>query len=123
MLAQKFDRIRVHRGRGSGQSLFIGRPFNSMASQTPTAPKAVSEQIPLLQNQHRRSSLESRDPVSDAPVGVERPLSQRFTKGEIIRYSLFGLFAVTVTATIVYAIIRTPDVKVFPSVPREFSDH
>lgn len=95
-----------------------------MASLTPTAPKVVSEQSPLLQNQHTDSSLGAFDRVSDDPVGVEPPLSpNRFTKGEIIRYSLLGLFALAVTATIVDAIIRTPDVKVFPRVPCICSDH
>ena len=95
-----------------------------MASLTPTAPKVVSDQTPLLQDQHPDSSLEVYDRVNDGPVGEEQPLSRsRFTKGEIIRYSLFGLFALAVTATIVDAIIRTPDVKVSPGIPREYSDH
>jgi hypothetical protein len=100
-----------------------------MASLPPTAPTApgpdvVSEQTPLLQNKYTQSSLEAYDRVNDGPVGEERPLRMsRFTKGEIIRYSLFGLFAVVVIATIVDAIIRTPDVKVLPGVPREYSDY
>jgi len=81
----------------------------------------MSEQTPLLQNQHTDSDPEVGDCVNDGPVGEKQ--HRRLTKGEIIRYSLFGLFALVVTATIVDAIIRTPDVKVFPSVPREYSDH
>jgi hypothetical protein len=92
-----------------------------MASLTPTTPKVVSEQSPLLQNQRTDSSLGVFDRVTDDPVGVEPP--NRFTKGEIIRYSLLGLFALAVTATIVDAIIRTPDVKVFLGVPCICSDH
>jgi hypothetical protein len=91
-----------------------------MATLTPTTPKMASERAPLLQDQHTDSYLEAHDHVNDGPVSEEQPLSRsRFTKGEIIRYSLFGLFAVIITATILDAIIRTPDVKVFPSVPRE----
>jgi len=117
MLAQEFDRIRVHRGRGSGQSRFTAWPLNSMVPLTPTSPKVVSDQTPLLQNQHTDSFLKAYDPVNDGPVVKEQP--SRFTMGKIIRYSLLGLFAVAVTATIVDAIIRTPGDKVFPSAPRE----
>lgn len=124
MLAQEFDRIRVHRGRGSGQSESIHWPLNSMASLTPTAPKVVSAQSPLLQNRHTDVSLKAYDRVTDGPVGEEQPLRpNRFTKGEIIRYSLFGLFAVFVTAIIVDVIIHPPDVEVLPKVPCEYSDH
>jgi len=119
MLAQEFDWIRVHRRRGSGQSVFVHWPLNSMASLTPTPPKVATEQSPLLENQHTDSSLEAYDRVNDGPVGPPSP--RRFTRGELIRYSLFALFAVAVTATIVDAIIRTPDAKVFPSVPRHYS--
>ena len=84
-----------------------------MASLTPTAPKVATEQAPLLGNRHTDSSLEAYDRVNDAPVETLR--RSRFTKGEIIRYSLFSLFAVVVTVTIVDAIIRTPDVKVIPN--------
>lgn len=89
-----------------------------MATLSQTAPKMASEQTPLLQNQHTDSPSEAYDRVNDGPVGEEEPLSpSRFTKGEIIRYSLLALFAVVVTATIVDAIIRTPDVKVNPKRP------
>lgn len=86
-----------------------------MATLSQTAPKMASEQTPLLQNQYTDSPSEASDPVNDDPVGEEEPLRpSRFTKGEIIRYSLLALFTVVVTATIVDAIIRTPDVKVNP---------
>ena len=75
----------------------------------------ASELIPLLQNKCIVLPLEAYDLVNDGPVGEGPPPSpSRFTKGEIIRYCLFALFAVVVTATIVDAIIRTPDVKVNP---------
>lgn len=78
----------------------------------------ASERIPLLQAKHTDSPSEASGRVNDGPVGEGHPLSlRRFTKGEIIRYCLFTLFAVVVTATIVDAMIRTPDVKVNPKRP------
>ena len=75
----------------------------------------ASERAPLLQTKHTDSPSEASDRVNGGPVGEGHPLSfRRFTKGEIIRYCLFTLFAVVVTATIVDAMIRTPDVKVNP---------
>ena len=95
-----------------------------MATLTLTTPKMASEQTPLLQDQSKGPPPETYDSANDIPVGEGKPLSRsRFTKGEIIRYSLFALFAVVVTATTIDAIIRTPDSKVSPSVPREYSDH
>lgn len=95
-----------------------------MTTLTPTTPEMASEQTPLLQNQDKGPPPEAYDSANDIPVGEANPLTRsRFTKGEIIRYSLFALFAVAVTATIIDAIIRTPDTKVSPSVPREYSDH
>jgi hypothetical protein len=91
---------------------------------TPTTPNMASEQTPLLQNQCTDPPPEVYDGIKEDPVGEGQPPSRsRFTKGEFIRYFLFALFAVALTATIMDAIIRTPDTKVFPNVPREYSDH
>ena len=86
-----------------------------MATLSQTASEMASERTPLLQNQYTDSPSEVDDRANGGPVGEEEPLSpSRFTKGEIIRYSLLALFAVVVTVTIVDAIIRTPDAKVDP---------